>query len=320
MNVLVVGSSVIDLFVEIKDKSKIITKDQYVSLRLGDKIPVNITKLALGGDGANISVGLKRLSLDATFFTFLGDDLFSKKIEETIKKEGVSLIAEREGENTSLSMVINFDSDRIIFSHRESRSHNFYYNGALPDFIYLASIGNEWKNAYEKVLTFAKKNNIPLGFTPGSPQLGEKTDILFEALNSKIVFLNREEAEKILKFQNISFSDIKDVLTKVKALGIEVLSITDGYKGSYSLDSKGSYYQIESFGEKFIDRVGAGDAYTSGFLSGYLLGFDIPECMRRGCFNAFSVINKIGAQEGLLTKEEMEKISNENREFKAEAI
>lgn len=323
MNVLVVGSSVIDLFLEIEDKSHIKTYQDSILLKLGDKIPIDMKKITLGGDGANVSVGLKRLSLDTTFFTFFGSDLFSKEVEETLRKEEVELIVEREGAKCSLSMIFNFDSDRIIFSHKEERPHDFYYNEKkLPDFVYLASIGERWEDAYSKVLDFTKKNNIPMGFTPGTPQLKENSDILIDSLkNSKTVFINREEAEKILSFQNISYKDdIKDVLSKMKTLGMEVLSITDGLGGAYALDNNGNFYFIKSFGEGATERTGAGDAYASGFLSSYLLGFDIPECMRTGCFNANSVVSKIGAQEGLLNIEQMEEISNKNPEFKAEKI
>lgn len=323
MNVLIIGSSVIDLFLDIKDKSHITGNDNNVSLKLGDKIPIDLKKIALGGDGANISVGLKRLSIDTTFFTFFGNDLFSKEMEETLKKEGVKLIAEREGERSSLSLIFNFNKDRIIFSHREQKDHNFYYNEeTLPDFIYLSSIGEKWLDAYAKALDFTKKNNIPMGFTPGTPQLKQNSEILIACLkNSKIVFINRDEAEKILKFQKISYSnDIKDVLSKVKNLGMEVLSVTDGISGAYALDNNGNYYSIESFGEGAVERTGAGDAYTSGFLSHYLLGLDIPGCMRRGCFNAHSVVLKTGAQDGLLTRLEMEKLSEENKGFTAQEI
>ncbi|MDP3987918.1 MAG: carbohydrate kinase family protein [Candidatus Levybacteria bacterium] len=321
MNILVVGSSIFDIILEIEDKSQAETADGKVFLKLGDKIPVDINKLALGGDGADISVGLKRLSVDSTFYTFLGEDIFSKKIEQTLNKESVNLIAIREGENSSISLIVNFDRDRIIFSHRELREHDFSYEGKNPDFVYLSSMGEKWEEAYKKVLNFVKNNNIPLGFTPGSPQLKKNSDILMEVLkSSKIVFVNRQEAEKILRFQNIQYTDIKDVLFKVKNPGMEVLSVTDGLAGAYAMNQEGDFYFIEPFKNNTVDRVGAGDAYTSGFLSGYLLGMGIGECMRRGAFNSHSVVLKTGAQDGLLRKEEMDKMMEENREFKAEKI
>ena len=54
-----------------------------------------------------------------------------------------------------------------------------------------------------------------------------------------------------------------------------------------------------------IERTGAGDAYSTGFLAGLLFGKDVTEAMRWGSANATSVIGKIGAQPGLLTKKQM---------------
>lgn len=323
MNVLVIGSSIIDLFLEVQDKSHITTVGENVSLKLGDKIPIDIKKIASGGDGANVSVGLQRLSINTVFYTFFGTDLFSREIQDKIKEEKIKLIAENSGEKTSLSLIFDFDSDRIIFSHREERVHNFNYKEeSLPDFIYLASIGDKWENAYSSVLEFIKKNNIPFAFTPGTPQLRKPSENLFDVLKqAKIVFLNRDEAEKILKLKNISYSkDIKDVLFKFKNFGMELLSVTDGLKGAYFMGNTGKVYFIKPFGEKAIERTGAGDAYTSGFLAKYLMGADVTECMRWGPANANSVTQKTGAQEGLLTLDQMNEILKEHEDFKAEEI
>lgn len=311
MKVLVVGSSVIDLFLEIKDKSKVVSGSETVSFRLGDKIPIDLNRLAIGGDGANISVGLKRLGIETSFYTSLGNDLFSKEIEEALVKEGVKLIVQREGQTSFLSLILNFDKDRIIFTNREERNNDFNYNDLDPDFIYLASVGDKWEEVYRKVLNFAKEKNIPLGFTPGGPQLEKPHELVTGVLkSSKIVFLNKDEAEKILKFNNIQYqNEIKDILSKLKTLGTEILSVTNGLEGAYCLDKENNFYSIKPFGTNLVDRVGAGDAYTSGFLSGYLSNQRIIDCMKRGTFNASSVVQKTGAQEGLLTKEEMERMA-----------
>jgi sugar/nucleoside kinase (ribokinase family) len=55
-----------------------------------------------------------------------------------------------------------------------------------------------------------------------------------------------------------------------------------------------------------VEKTGAGDAYTAGFLAAVLNSQPIKEAMRWGAFDAASVIQKIGAEEGLLTKTELE--------------
>jgi ribokinase len=82
--------------------------------------------------------------------------------------------------------------------------------------------------------------------------------------------------------------------------------ITDGSKGCYVGD--GSYmYHAGIFPEReLIDRTGAGDAFGSGFVSA-LIGKDsfssqvIEQAIRAGSANATSVVEYIGAWEGLLT-------------------
>lgn len=322
MNVLIVGSSVIDLFLTIEDKSHIKILNSEISIKLGDKIPTGIKKISVGGNGANVSVGLRRLGIDTSFYTFFGSDLFSKEMEETIKKEGVNLIPQRIGDKSSLSLIFDFDEDRIIFSHHETRDHNFLYPvDNLPDFVYLTSIGDYWQKAYSQVLEFIKKNNIPLGFNPGSHQLKEKTDIMVDAVkNSKLLFVNKEEAIKILDWIGVQKTEIKDILSEYKKLGLQVVSITDGDNGAYALDNEGIFYWIKQFGENGVDKTGAGDAYASGFLAKYLYGGSLSECMKWGPPNAFSVVGKYGAQDGLLTIQEMESVLAENPEFKAERI
>lgn len=323
MTVLVFGSSKIDLFFGIEDKNCFSLLDKNISLKLGDKIPVDIKKITLGGDGANISVGLERLGVNTVFYTFFGNDLFSKEMEEIIKAEKVNLIAQKIGEKSSLSLILNFDNDRIIFTNHEVRDHVFsYQENNLVNFIYLTSLGDNWENAYKQVLAFAREKNIPLVFTPGTKQLENNSETLNAVLrNSKIIFINLEEAKKILEFQNIQYkNDIKDILFQIKSLGAEIVSITNGLEGAYVAGGEDNFYLIGPFRKEALERTGAGDAYASSFFAHYLLGFEISECMRRGAFNANSVVLKIGAQEGLLSKEEIEKISSENKDFMAKEI
>lgn len=323
MKVLVVGSSKIDLFFEVIEKSHIKDDGNNVVLSVGDKIPIDIKRIALGGNGANVSVGLKRLGHDTTFFTYFGNDVFSKEMEDIIKKEGINLKAQNIGDKSSLSLILDLEKDRIIFSHHEPKAHPFAYNDSgLPDFVYLISVGPSWEETYEEVLEFVKKNNIPLIFTPGSPQIDSSSQILKEVMDSaKIIFINLDEAKKLLKLQNIEVPQSpKDILLKIKSLGVEVVSVTDGLNGAYATSKNNDTYFIKPFGQEATERTGAGDSYASGFLAHYLLGLDVAECMRRGTFNANSVVSKVGAQEGLLTKEEIDKISEENKDFKAERI
>lgn len=322
MNILVVGSSVIDLFLKIKDKSHATISKNTVSFLLGDKIPTSVEKLTLGGNGSNVSVGLTRLGLSTTFFTYLGNDILSKNIEQTIQKEGVSLLAQKSGQSSSLSLIFDFDEDRIIFSHHPLIEHHFELAPTHFDYIYLTAIGSDWEITYQKVSNFAKQNNSILALSPGSYELKDCTNVLYTTLKeAKLLFVNKQEAELILtKAGQTAPNNMEDLLKQLKTLGPTIISITDGEKGAYSLSEDGQIFKISSYGGKAVEKTGAGDAYATGFLASYLHKNKIEECMRWGSFNAFSVMGKIGAQDGLLKTEGMNRLLQEHKELQAEKL
>lgn len=320
MNVLVVGSSVIDLFLSVEASHAPIV-DNKVSLTLGDKIPSDIKKLGLGGNGANVSVGLTRLSIPTTFYTYLGKDILSREIEEKLTAEGVELIAKRgENENSPLHIILDFDSDRIIFSHYPKAEHDFSYTKDKDfDFIFLNSIADYWEKAYENVLKFSEDHNIPVIFSPGSRQLDNLNDLIDKVIKaSKYIFVNKEEAVKLLEHAGKDTSSIENILKNLSSLGPQIVSVTDGENGGYALDQKGQVFHINAIKDlSSTDKTGAGDAYASGFLGALLSGKEVAEAMRWGGLNASSVMKLIGAQPGLLTLKNLEEELVKNPEYTA---
>lgn len=319
MNILVVGSSVIDLFLEVEEKEYYEIASGKVSFKLGDKIPLGIKNMTIGGNGANISVGLKRLGVKSELYTYLGADVLSKQIEETVKHEGIDLIAEKdETKNSSLSLIFDFKDDRIIFSHHQLRSHKFSYSkdGNL-DFIFLTSIGVRWEKAYQSVLDFAKEKNLPFAFSPGMHQLDEgKEELLKTLTQAKILFVNREEAEKILEEK----AEPGILLQKLKSLGPEIVSITDGTNGAYSISLSEEMLKIGAFGKNLVEKTGAGDAYSSAFFTAYLNNLPLSESMRWGSVNAYHVMQEVGSERGLMNKDSIKEALISHEDFKAEAL
>src|SRR3989344_6224622 len=90
-DVVCVGNATIDVFI-ILDNLKKSFYDKFsnnISFPLGEKIPLDEYKLDLGGNACNVSVGLSRLGLQTSLAAEIGSDEFSKKITNTLEKEGV---------------------------------------------------------------------------------------------------------------------------------------------------------------------------------------------------------------------------------------
>jgi len=108
----------------------------------------------------------------------------------------------------------------------------------------------------------------------------------------------------------------------MRELGPEVVVITDGPAGAYAYDGMDNWF-IGPYPDPKppYDRTGAGDAFSSTVVSAIALGKSLPEALAWGGVNAMSVIQEVGAQKGLLSREKIEeflKIAPED--YKAEKI
>ncbi len=311
MNALVVGSSLIDLFISLQKNEDLKIKDNAISFTLGDKIPIDIQTLTLGGNGVNVTSALQKLQINTSFYTYLGTDVLSNHIKTLLQKEDITLHIEGEETITgSLSIILNLNYDRIIFSHHNEFTHSFDSSkiDVRPDVIFLTSIGKDWTDAYSKVLSYAKDNSIPIAFSPGSQQMSDMNEVFIKTVHqSKMLFCNMQEAQEINKaLTGNAIDNARELLLNIKNNGFDLLSITDGKNGAYAVGSGEVVYKIESTEPDGKEKTGAGDSYAGGFLAGYMHKKPIETCMKWGVLNAVGEMRQIGSRTGQLTLSEME--------------
>lgn len=338
--VLCVGDATIDAFLTIHEASlhcRLNDEARELRIRYGEKIPVESCCFLLGGIACNVAVGLKRLGITASLVAEIGDDEFSQKILRTLEREGVhtSFLIQTSGAAASFAVAINFAGERTLFVEHVRRDHNFSFHHTQAEWVFLGGLGQEWKGAYQKTVEFVKNENLRLAFTPGSQQFTEGRENFIDTLAAThALFVNLQEAARIMNQESFdkaqdksgirgegrSAEFVKESLKEIQAMGPRVVSITDGKNGSFAIDEEGTMYTMRMFPGEAIEKTGAGDAYTSGMLGALVLGLPVPEAMRFGAVNAASVVAKIGAQEGLLDREEIEKRLVEHSDFQAKVM
>lgn len=332
-----IGDATVDVFLslnQINDRCRLDKENNEFCVKYGEKILVDESLFLLGGNGCNVAVGASRLNVNTAFFSELGDDEFAEVVFKGLKVENVdtSFVKKTENLQTNFAIIITFEKDKILFARHIPRNHDFSLENISTKYVYLTSMGKEWKKAYQTALDYVKKSGAKLAFNPGTTQIKEGMESFIDVIKqTDVSFFNKGEAARLtganskFKVQSSKLEEedrnfIKTLLNEVKKLGSKVVIITDNNNGSYAIDEDGKMYHIPIFPGDAIQKTGAGDAYTSGFLSAIINNLSVQEAMKWGAVNATGVIQKVGAQTGLLTKEEMEVKLKENPEFKAKEI
>lgn len=332
LDILCVGDSVIDIFLKIPSSNPKFSLDReknQLRINYGDKISVEKYVIEIGGNATNTAVGISRLGLSVGLCAELGKDEFSQKIINNLKRGNVSMdfLTQDENKQTSITVALSYEGDRTLFTEHVQRDHNFNLEKLETKFIYLTSLGAIWEKAYENVFEHVKKTDVKLAFNPGALQL-EKRDKYVMSIIEKTdyLFVNKQEAEEILygKELGLDIQDNKNLIKKLlfglKSLGAKNVIITDSNNGSYAQDEENKIYHLGIVEVATIEKTGAGDAYTAGFLSAILKDLGIKEAMVWGTINSSCVIQQIGAQEGLASARQIEEIKKSLTNFLPEEL
>ncbi|MEK9178732.1 MAG: carbohydrate kinase family protein [Patescibacteria group bacterium] len=320
-DLVTVGNVIVDIFLNVSDAGKHlkINEKNELILELGDKIHLEKYNFSLGGDASNVAIGASRLGLNSCLIAETGYDEFLGKIQKTLEKEGVDTSRLTRGEvaESAFSVILNFKGDRVIFAEDRIREHNFDFQNLSTRVVYLTSLGREWQKAYEKALKFAQENQTIFVLNPGMYQIEniKLLDVILKRCD--LIFLNSQEAQTILNQTN---TDLKKLAFQIKELGPKEVVITDGENGACFLDKNSAFYKSPMIQGEVVERTGAGDAFASGFVSAVFYGKTPEERLFWGSLNAASAISKLGAIEGLLTKEEMEEKEKEFANFRVEKL
>jgi len=322
-DIITIGSITKDNFLEID--CKIIDWPETplkkaIVLPFGEKLEVKDIHSVLGGNSANASVTFSRLGFKTSCFGKIGDDMAGQEIKNWLKEEKVEpVFAVAKNKKTAESTLLLNDGERTILGYHGA-SNEWVENdipwlnarGASPDsakrnlgrklkakWWYLSLAGSS-ADFFAPLVKFAKENGIKVAFNPSGYQIKYKRqEILDNLKNIDFLAVNEGEAADLV---GISFSKEKEVFKELDDLMPGIVAVTDGSNGVTVSDGK-NIYKAGIFKEKMVaDRTGAGDAFGSGFTAGLMETGDIKYAIRLASANATSVVEKIGATTGIISK------------------
>jgi ribokinase len=305
---------VIDQFIKLKDAEihcKINTEECEICMRWGDKIPFELAvEVPAVGNAANAAVAAARLGLAAGLRAYVGDDKNGATCIASLEQDSVStsLVEKQAGKRTNYHFVLWYEDNRTILVKHEAFDYAVPALETPPQWLYLSSLAQN-SLPYEEAVAqwLAQHPDTKLAFQPGTFQIAMGVEALKDIYRqSDIFFCNREEAEKILG--KPAGSDIKELLHDVQALGPKIVVISDDVRGAYALEDGGAEWHVPRYPDPRppFEITGAGDALASTTTAALALGKPLGEALLWGAVNASAVLQEIGAQKGLLTREQLE--------------
>ncbi len=313
MDFMAIGDTTVDEFIKLREAT-ISCDDQgqncTISMPWGDKIPYEFSELVPGvGNAANAAVAAARLGLSSGFVSNVGDDSHGQDILALFRDEHVDTkyVRINTGLPTNHDYVLMYDAERTILVRHEEYPYAVPDDFAPPKWIYLSSAGRSTEFHLALAAWCVAHPETKLAFQPSTFEISlgaQKLAPLYAV--SELVACNKEEAERIL---GLGETDIKTLLEKMRELGPKTVLITDGPNGAYAYDGT-DMLKVPMYPDPKppFDRTGAGDASTSTVVAALALGKPLSDALAWGPVNSMSVVQEIGAQKGLLSRDTLERL------------
>lgn len=324
-DVITIGTATQDTFLKsrffnkIEDKKDLknygIISGEATCFGLGSKIEVDEPIVDIGGGAVSTAITFSRQGLKTAAVFKIGKDEAGKSIISRLKKEKVSAFPsyDKKTKTASSSVLLSPDGERTILVYRGASEK------VKKEDVILKNLQSKWvyivpgkinigiiKNMVDRF--HAQGASIAINPSKTMLRLGlEKLSPIFK--KTKVLIINREEAAYLT---GIDYGKENEIFKKIDSVFKGVFLMTDGRNGSWISDNKNIYYANVFKGFEILDETGAGDAFGSGFVAGLIHKRkshhleNIEYAIRLGSANAASVVQKIGAQEGVLTKKQFE--------------
>lgn len=273
---------------------------EYAHLPLGEKLPLDEVVFTTGGNAMNAAVTFARQGLDTTFMGILGEDPSAQMVLNALDAEGIATthVVQHKRYRTSYSTVLLAPTgERTILNFHGT---HLGATGApldldligRADWLYLSSLGS--LPLLERLVTLAARHGVKVALNPSGAELAEPDKLRTIVEDVTILLTNKQEMQQLVHGET-SEELVRHALNIVPAV-----VVSDGPRGVVAGDGQqlvtgGMYEDV-----KVIDRLGAGDAFGSGFVAVLARGGTLQEAVVFGSANSTSVVTRIGATAGIL--------------------
>jgi len=302
-DILVIGSATRDAFFKSADFK---TRDREMVLPLGAKLAIPDVIFTTGGGGTNTAVTFSRQGFKTACLSRAGDDVSGGEIKKELKQEGIDDFLQIDTEHkTAYSLIlVTKEGERTILEYRGASDYlsekEIEWDNLKSGWLYLDSLAGN-KELLSRAIKWAKENKTKIAYNPGKTEFKWGKE-LQPFLNDIDIFLaNEDEAAQVAEMKYSQEAEEK-IFAELDKMVNGIMVMSRGPRGVTVSDGK-KRYSAGVPDSPVIDRTGAGDAFGSGFVSGFIQGNgDIEYAIQLGTANATSVVEAFGAKAGILKK------------------
>ena len=268
-------------------------------------------RMATGGDALNGAISLSSLGMRTALLTYTGTDEFSDAIVERLKEAGVdtSLVVRDKSFRTTMAyLLIEESGERHILGPGYASVKSGLNRTHVTDEILIrtrhlhyASVnankfldGEDVGDVFRRAKALGITTSMDAGFDRDGLWL-EKAKYALPYCD--IFFPSYSEAVPIAGGR----TDVREMAEFFRPYHLQYFGCKLGADGAYLYDyaNEREYRQPTLLRGPVVDTTGAGDAFFAGFLTGYLHGWDVDDCLRLASAQSAIIISSIGANVGV---------------------
>jgi 2-dehydro-3-deoxygluconokinase len=264
---------------------------------------------SIGGAEANVAIGLARLGLRTAYVSRVGCDPFGDEVVRTLRGEGVDVSrVQRSARRPTGVMVKELRSPRDVRVHyyrQGSAATELDAVGELPRARHVhatgitLALGAGPAAAVHELLSAARAMGASVSFDPNFRlrlwSLEDAVTAVREILPG-VDDLLLSEAEALAL---AGAGELDEALRRLADRGIARVVVRRGADGAVGAGDGGRVEVAAEAAGPVVDCVGAGDAFTAGYLFERLRGTSFEQAMATGAWAAGHVVAHRGDYEGL---------------------
>ncbi|MEA2150817.1 MAG: dehydrogluconokinase [Solirubrobacteraceae bacterium] len=264
---------------------------------------------SVGGAEANVAIGLARLGLRTSYVSRVGSDPLGDEIVRTLRGEGVDVSRVQRSPDRPTGLMVKelrSPSDvRVHYYRQGSAATELDGIGAIPPARHVhatgitLALGAGPARAVHELLAAAATTGASVSLDPNIRlklwSLEDAVAALREVLHH-VDDLLLSEAEALAL---AGAGDVEEALRRLAGRGIARIVVRRGAAGAVGAAAGVRVEVAAEAAGPVVDCVGAGDAFTAGYLFERLSGAGFAAAMATGSWAAGHVVAHLGDYEGL---------------------